>query len=134
MFLRLRAGNSFVPGPWTLGRWSRPIGTIATIWVVFIAILFLLPQFVPVRSDTFNYAPVALGVVILFAGGWWVLSAKNWFKGPKVQGSADELAAIERDLELPGLTQVLPTYKGTPGHRPGVSIHAAEVSTATGGQ
>jgi amino acid transporter len=100
VFLRLRAGDSFVPGPWNLGRWSRPIGTIATIWVVFIAILFLLPQFVPVRTDTFNYAPVALGVVILFAGGWWVLSAKNWFKGPKVQGSSEELAAIERDLEL----------------------------------
>jgi amino acid transporter len=100
VFLRLRAGDSFVPGPWSLGRWSRPIGTIATIWVVFIAILFLLPQFVPVRTDTFNYAPVALGVVILFAGGWWLLSAKNWFKGPKVQGTAEELAAIERDLEL----------------------------------
>jgi hypothetical protein len=38
--------------------------------------------------------------VVLFAGGWWLLSAKNWFKGPKVQGSAAELAAIERDLEL----------------------------------
>ena len=60
----------------------------------------MLPQVVPVRTDTFNYAPVAVGVVILFAGGWWVLSAKNWFKGPKVQGTAEELAAIERDLEL----------------------------------
>jgi amino acid transporter len=100
VFLRLRAGDSFVPGPWHLGRWSRLIGTVATVWVVFIAILFMLPQFVPVRTDTFNYAPVAVGVVLLFAGGWWLLSAKNWFKGPKVQGSAEELAAIERDLEL----------------------------------
>lgn len=102
VFLRLRAGDSFVPGPWNLGRWSRPIGMVATIWVVFIAIIFMLPQFVPVRSDTFNYAPIAVGVVVLFAGGWWVLSAKNWFKGPKVQGSLEELAAIERDLELAG--------------------------------
>ena len=102
VFLRLRAGDSFQAGPWNLGRWSRPIGIVATIWVVFIAILFMLPQVVPVRTDTFNYAPVAVGVVILFAGGWWLLSAKNWFKGPKVQGSAEELAAIERDLELAG--------------------------------
>ena len=100
VFLRLRAGDSFEPGPWNLGGWSRIIGTVATVWVVFIAILFLLPQVVPVRPDTFNYAPVAVGVVLLFAGGWWVVSAKNWFKGPKVQGSAEELAAIEADLEL----------------------------------
>ena len=100
VFLRLRLGDAFEPGPWNLGRWSRTIGSIATVWVVFIAILFLLPQVVPVRPDTFNYAPIAVGVVILFAGGWWVLSAKNWFKGPKIQGTPEELAAIERDLEL----------------------------------
>jgi hypothetical protein len=39
-------------------------------------------------------------VVIGGVGLWWVASAKNWFKGPKVQGSAEELAAIERDLEM----------------------------------
>ena len=100
VFLRLRAGDSFQNGPWNLGRWSRIIGTVATIWVVFIAVLFMLPQAVPVNINTFNYAPVAVGVVILFAGGWWLLSAKNWFKGPKVQGTPDELAAIERDLEV----------------------------------
>ena len=100
VYLRLRAGSKFEPGPWNLGRWSRPIGIVATIWVVFIAILFMLPQVVPVRIDTFNYAPVTVGAVILFAGGWWVLSAHKWFKGPKVQGSAEELAAIERELEL----------------------------------
>jgi amino acid transporter len=100
VFLRLRAGEAFQAGPWNLGRWSRPIGIVATAWVVFIAILFMLPQATPVRVDTFNYAPIAVGVVLLFAGGWWLLSAKNWFKGPKVQGTAEELAAIERDLEL----------------------------------
>src|SRR3954470_15326074 len=100
VFLRLRLGDAFQPGPWTLGRWSRLIGTVATIWVVFIAILFLLPQFVPQNLANFNYAPIAVGVVLLFAGGWWVLSAHRWFRGPKVQGSAEELAAIERDLEL----------------------------------
>lgn len=102
VFLRLRAGDSFRPGPWNLGKWSRLIGTVATIWVVFIAILFMLPQVVPVNAASFNYAPVAVGVVILFAGGWWVLSAHKWFTGPKVQGTPEELAAIERDLEMAG--------------------------------
>ena len=52
------------------------------------------------RSATFNYTPVVFLVVLGCAGVWWVVSAKNWFKGPKVQGTAEELAAIERDLEL----------------------------------
>jgi amino acid permease (GABA permease) len=99
ILLRLRAGSSFVPGPWQLGRWSRPVGIIAVSWIVFIAILFCLPQAAPGNNfTTFNYAPVAVGVVLLFSGGWWLISAKNWFKGPKVQGSADELAKIEAEL------------------------------------
>jgi amino acid transporter len=100
VFLRLRAGASFQAGPWNLGRWSRPIGIVATAWVVFIAILFMLPQVNPITPSTFNYAPIAVLAVVIFAGGWWLLSANRWFKGPKVQGSAEELAAIERDLEL----------------------------------
>ena len=99
ILLRLRAGSSFVPGPWQLGRWSRPVGIIAVLWIAFIAILFCLPQAAPGNNfTTFNYAPVAVGVVLLFSGGWWLISAKNWFKGPKIQGSPEELAKIEAEL------------------------------------
>ena len=38
--------------------------------------------------------------VLLATGLWWLLSARKWFHGPKVQGTAEELAAIEADLEL----------------------------------
>jgi amino acid permease (GABA permease) len=99
VYLRLRAGASFQRGPWHLGRWSSLVGWIAVAWVIFIAILFMLPQYAPVTVDTFNYAPVAVGVVIAFAGIWWFASARTWFKGPKVQGTPEELAAIERELE-----------------------------------
>jgi amino acid permease (GABA permease) len=99
ILLRLLAGDRFQPGPWQLGRWSRPVGTIAVIWIVFIAILFLLPSLAPGNTlASFNFAPVAVGVVVLYSGGYWLLSAKNWFKGPKVQGSAEELAQIEAEL------------------------------------
>jgi hypothetical protein len=37
--------------------------------------------------------------VIGFAGIWWLVSARKWFKGPKVLGTPEELAAIEADLE-----------------------------------
>ena len=97
-FLRLRRGDDFERGPWHLGRWSRPIGIVAVVWVCFITVLFMLPPTFPVKPETFNYTPVAVAVVLGFAGIWWLVSARRWFKGPKVQGSAEELAAIERDL------------------------------------
>lgn len=33
--------------------------------------------------QSLNYAPVAVGVVLLVAGGWWVLGARKWFDGPR---------------------------------------------------
>jgi len=97
--LRLFLGNEFRRGPWHLGRWSIPIGCIAVVWVAFITVLFMLPQLSPITLETFNYAPIAVLVVLGFAGIWWVVSARHWFTGPRVQGSPEELAEMERDLE-----------------------------------
>jgi amino acid permease (GABA permease) len=97
-YLRLRQGESFNRGPWHLGRWSYLVGWIAVAWVVFIFFLFMLPQFGPINWTTFNYASIAVAVVIGYAGIYWAVSAKNWFTGPKVQGTPEELAAIEREL------------------------------------
>ena len=97
-YLRLRRGEHFQPGPWNLGRWSRPIGIIAVAWVVVITILFMLPQVWPVHWANFNYTVVAVLAVLGFAGIWWIASARTWFTGPKVQGSPEELAEIEREL------------------------------------
>jgi hypothetical protein len=33
-----------------------------------------------------------------FSGIYWLASARKWFTGPKVQGTAEELAAIEQEL------------------------------------
>jgi amino acid transporter len=97
-YLRLRQGESFKRGPWHLGRWSYLVGWIAVVWVVFITILFMLPTVSPINWSTFNYTVVAVVVVLGFAWIYWAVSAKNWFTGPKVQGTAEELAAIEREL------------------------------------
>jgi amino acid permease (GABA permease) len=97
-FLRLRQGSSFKRGPWHLGSWSYPVGIIAVIWVVFITILFMLPTGSPVTWSNFNYTVVAVVAVVGFAGIWWLVSARRWFTGPRVQGTPEELAAIEREL------------------------------------
>jgi amino acid permease (GABA permease) len=98
--LRRLAGDSFQPGPWHLGRWSALIGWLGVAWVTIIVVLFMLPESSPITSKTFNYAPIAVGIVLVIAGGWWILSAHKWFTGPKVQGSAEELAAIEDELKI----------------------------------
>ena len=33
----------------------------------------------------------------LVFGGWWVLSAKNWFKGPVRMGTEEELERLEEE-------------------------------------
>ncbi|MDQ6743302.1 MAG: amino acid permease [Candidatus Dormibacteraeota bacterium] len=111
ILLRLRKGDSFERGPWHLGRWSRLVGTIAVVWIAFIAILFVLPQVYPITLTTFNYSIVAVGVVLVGTGIWWMVSARKWFKGPKIQGTAEELAAIEADLEGGG--EAVPATAGT---------------------
>jgi hypothetical protein len=43
---------------------------------------------------------VAVAVVLGFAGIYWLVSARKWFKGPRVQGTPEELAAIEEELTV----------------------------------
>ncbi len=104
IFLR-QFSKDFKTGPWHLGAWSRPIGWIAVIWVAFISVLFMLPTINPASLAkgvspfaTFNYAPVAVLGVFLLVTIWWLASARYWFKGPIIQGSEAELAAIERSV------------------------------------
>lgn len=78
-FLRVRKGGAFTPGPWHLGRWSRLVGVVSVGWVLAITVLFMLPQVSPVTWKTFNYAPVAVLVVLGSAAGWWLASARHWF-------------------------------------------------------
>ncbi|MGW4032352.1 amino acid permease [Streptomyces sp. NPDC004838] len=95
IFLRLRLGDAFVPGPWHLGRWGVPIAWTAVIWIALSSVLFMLPHSSPITATTFNYAPIALGVVLLTATVWWFATARRRFQGPVSYGSPDEVAAMD---------------------------------------
>ncbi|MEU9405140.1 amino acid permease [Streptomyces sp. NPDC048281] len=88
VYLRLRAGDRFRTGPWNLGRWYKPVGWMAVVWVVFVTVLFCLPQVSPVTVDSFNYAPVALVVVVLLAWILWITKGRRTYKIPDVGNAA----------------------------------------------
>ncbi|MQY15060.1 hypothetical protein SRB5_52370 [Streptomyces sp. RB5] len=97
IYLRLRAKDKFVPGPWNLGRWSSLIGWIAVIWVAAITVVFCLPQVSPVTAKSFNYASVALVVVLLLATITWWAAGRRSYKTP-IYSVDPELAAVGKDL------------------------------------
>ena len=109
--------RAFQEGPWTLGRWSRPdrdrrddLGHLHRDPVHAAAgpaDHASAPSTTRRSCSSSSSAAPAL---------WWAVSAKNWFKGPKVQGTAEELAAIERDLEL--AVDLIERLRGTTNARP----------------
>jgi amino acid transporter len=88
IILRLRMGDRFVAGPWTLGRKYKVVGWIAAIEIIVISIYFIMPLApagVPFSKDfdwkAFNYAPVAIGITLIGVALWWVLDARKHFTG-----------------------------------------------------
>ena len=79
------------------------------------AIVFMLPFAkvgIPGNTgftwDFVNYTPLTVGIAFLLFGGWYVLSAHKWFKGPIRQGDDAELARIEAGYDSPA-TAAAPT-------------------------
>jgi hypothetical protein len=100
VFLRLRMGNRFEPGPWTLGRHYKWVngGAIAFVLVVVYALdIPTVPAGVPWKGDfkfeSFNYSPLVL-VIGLLVGIWWWVSAKNRYQGPVRTIDTDELGHV----------------------------------------
>jgi len=106
VILRFRKGASFERGAWSLGKHYKWINPIAIIWVLVISIVFMLPTSPagqPWNSaftwDAANYAPLTIGGALILFGGWWLLSAKNWFVGPVRMGTDEELEQLEAEQE-----------------------------------
>jgi len=107
IILRIRTGDRFRSGAWSLGRHYKWISPLAVAWIAIVCVLFLLPvspKGVPGAADfdwnVVNYAPLTVGGALILFGGWYLLSARHWFTGPvREAGTDEELATIERQLE-----------------------------------
>ena len=102
VILRYRMKDAFEPGAWTLGKHYKWLDPISIAWVGLITILFIFPLYkagLPWESDfsweLTNYTVLWFAGIGLVFGGWWFLSAKNWFKGPVRMGTDEELEQLE---------------------------------------
>ena len=117
VILRYRQGDKFEAGAWSLGKHYKWINPIAIVWVAVISVVFMLPTSpggIPGNAVGFswnfaNYAPLTIGGALVLFGGWWVLSANRWFKGPVRMGTESELdqldAARDGSFSPPAVTE-----------------------------
>lgn len=86
----------FIHGPFNLRKFSRPVALVACLYIAFITVVFCLPQLNPVNSQTLNYTPVAVGIVLLWCVLSWFLWAHRWFRGP-IRQIELEMAGVNVD-------------------------------------
>ncbi|OBT44593.1 hypothetical protein VE00_05816 [Pseudogymnoascus sp. WSF 3629] len=94
--------GQFKPGPWHMGRASKYINTWACIWTAFVSVIFVLPTAYPVAADTMNYACVFLVAIFVFAYLYWIVSGKQFYTGPVVEGYETPQVGEERESGLSG--------------------------------
>ena len=99
IYLRLRAGDSFQVGPWNLGSKYKVVNAIAILFVILVVFSLSLPYTpggLPWNADfdasLVNYSPLAVLIPLIF-GIWYLVSAKNYYKGPVRTLEEDEITA-----------------------------------------
>jgi amino acid transporter len=124
IWLRWKAGDSFKPGNWTLGRKYKWMCLVAVAEIAITSVIALLPtSYVGVPWNDgfawkfFNYTPIVVIGALVLLWIWWHLSVKNWFTGPKRtvdlpagMSAADEIA-LEHKKHFDA-THVAPAEEG----------------------
>jgi amino acid transporter len=102
VILRYRMGDSFEAGSWSLGRHYKWLNPLSIGWVGLITVLFIFPLYkagLPWEDgfawELTNYTVLWFAGIGVVFGGWWLVSAKNWFKGPVRMGTDEELELME---------------------------------------
>ncbi|CZT48449.1 related to GABA transport protein [Rhynchosporium secalis] len=78
--------NRFRRGPWHLGKFSKPVGCCAC---AFILVMMPILCFPAVRgnnltAELMNWTIVVYGGPMVIVTIWWFVSARKWFKGPRI--------------------------------------------------
>ena len=76
---------------WSLGRWSKPVAWFALLWIVVLMALFSFPTS---GNISWPFMVITILLLLVYYFGW----ARKRFTGPVIQGSSEQLSAIEREF------------------------------------
>ncbi|WHY84126.1 amino acid permease [Neobacillus novalis] len=80
-------------GPWSLGKWSKPINILSIIWILFISIMMVIP---PNQMAAYALGGMFIILIIMDLGYY-----KKHFKGPQaaLEKSIEEIQKLEDEFE-----------------------------------
>jgi hypothetical protein len=118
IILRIKAGDRFEPGAWSLGKHYKWVSWIAVIWIGLVCVLFLMPispNGIPGAEEfaweSVNYAPLTVGGALVLFGGWYLVSARKWFTGPvRETRPQEDFASIQSGNGHPQVRQPVRPY------------------------
>lgn len=90
-------GKRFRPGPWNLGRWSKPIGAVAVAWwcIIVPALCFPAVKGSDLSLLTMNWTCLIYGGSMALAMIYYAVSARKWFKGPRINVEHIGISTVE---------------------------------------
>lgn len=105
-------GNNFRPGPWNLGRYSKPTGYIAVAFVLLMTPILCFPQYKGADNtpDAMNWTVVVYFGPMFIITAWYFIYARKFFKGPKVNlehaiySNPEDNTLEGVEVKLPGST------------------------------
>jgi len=78
-------GDKFKPGPFYLGRFSKPVSWAAIVYMSFMICILCFPASPDPTAETMNYGSVVFVAVIVGALAYYFFpkyGARHWFTGP----------------------------------------------------
>ncbi|KAK0217680.1 amino acid/polyamine transporter I [Armillaria nabsnona] len=81
---RFFGGQSFTPGPFSLGRASGPVAFVSTTFMILMMVVFLFPASPAPIAESMNYTVVVVGGIITLATVYYLISGRFWFTGPVI--------------------------------------------------
>lgn len=88
--------NKFVPGPFYMGKFSKPISWTALVFMAILTVIFCFPSSGPNATAVgMNYASVIYAATVILPSIYYVVSARKWFKGPVVTLDDGTIEGVE---------------------------------------
>ncbi|KAF9157857.1 hypothetical protein DFQ26_008255 [Actinomortierella ambigua] len=84
------ARKTFQRGPFHLGRFSIPVGIVASLWICVTSVLFVCPTEYPVTAGNMNYALVPFVLVIGLCTIYYAVWGRKWFRPGSGRDFADD--------------------------------------------